>query len=47
VGGDGEGGEGKGRGKGGKRRGGDLEGPGKWFALGPALALGGPGSLYS
>jgi len=35
--------EGRGKGKG---RGGDveaLEGPGKWSAPGPALALGGPG----
>jgi len=32
---DGEGGEGE--------RGGDVEGPEKWSAPGPALALGGPG----
>ena len=35
--------EGKGRGgERGKRRGGSVEGPGKWFAPGPALVLGGP-----
>jgi len=26
-----------------KEKGGDVEGPGKWSASGPALALGGPG----
>ena len=31
--------EGKGKGGG---KGGDVEGPGKWSAPGPALALGGP-----
>jgi len=29
-------------GKGGKGRGRDVEGPGKWSASGPAMALGGP-----
>ena len=37
----------EGRGKGGKgrrgERGRNVEGPGKWSAPGPALALGGPG----
>ena len=36
----------EGKGKGGERRGGErggnVEGPGKWSAPGPALALGGP-----
>jgi len=35
-----EGGEGEGRGG---ERGEDVEGPGKWSAPGPVLALGGPG----
>ena len=35
-----EGGEGEGRGG---ERGEDVEGPGKWPAPGPVLALGGPG----
>ena len=35
-------GRGKGEGGEGKRRGRDVEGPGKWSAPGPALALGGP-----
>jgi len=34
--------EGEGEGRGGER-GQDVEGPGKWFAPGPVLALGGPG----
>jgi len=33
----------EGEGRGGER-GGDVEGPGKWSAPGPALALGGPAS---
>ena len=33
---EGNGGKGEGRGE-------DMEGPGKWSAPGPALALGGPG----
>ena len=37
-----EGREGKGRGG---ERGGDVKGPGKWSAPGPALALGGPGFI--
>jgi len=45
---------GKGVGRKGKRKGGgwggergrDVEGPGKWSAPGPALALGGPGIRY-
>ena len=43
---EGKGGEGMGRGAGGEggERGADVEGPGKWSAPGPALALGGPGS---
>jgi len=40
----------EGRGKGGKGRGGErgrnVEGPGKWSAPGPALALGGPEFSY-
>ena len=37
--------EGKGGGEGGEggEKGGDVKGPGKWSAPGPALALGGPG----
>ena len=38
-----EGGEGEG--KGGERRE-DVEGPGKWSAPGPVLALGGPGVRF-
>jgi len=35
--------EGKGKGRDGREgRGGDVEGPGKWSAPGPALALSGP-----
>ena len=33
--------EGEGKGRGGER-GGDMEGPGNWYAPRPALALGGP-----
>jgi len=34
----------EGKGKGGEGKGGeDVEGPGKWSAPGPVLALGGPG----
>jgi len=33
---------GRGKGKGGEKRGEDVEGPGKWSAPGPVLALGGP-----
>jgi len=40
-GGEGVGREGEGEGRAGQR-GGDVEGPGKWSAPGPALALGGP-----
>ena len=43
------GGRGKGKGGEGRReeRRGDVEGPGKWSAPGPALALGGPGRMAS
>jgi len=41
--------EGRWRGWGGSgragERGGDVEGPGKWSAPGPAMALGGPGYI--
>ena len=45
-----EGWEGGGRGRRGAERGEDVEGPGKWSAPGPVLALGGPACyehLYS
>jgi len=39
----GGGGRGEGGGRGREGRGGNVEGPGKWSAQGPTLALGGPG----